>query len=297
MNRRLTNAVLHDLADIAEQAARSAGEIIVACRQEDIVPQHKQVGDSVASQVVTEVDYLAEDAIRTFLQPTCDTYGLALLTEETADDGRRHDRPAFWCVDPLDGTQSFVDGTAGYAVSIALVARDATPLIGIVVDPVEAVTYRAVRGEGASRNGAPLAMPVLDPRQPLSLQADSSFRQHHWRQATESRLSGIAERLGMPGSTVEYRTGAVMNACRVLENANRCYFKYPRAGAAGGSLWDYAATACLFNEVRAFASDLMNGQLDLNREDSTFMNHRGVLFASEQRIAEGILALYTELAD
>lgn len=296
MNHRLSHTVLHDLADIAEQAALSAGEVITSHRQEEIVAHYKPVGDSEASQVVTEVDYLAEDTIRNLLQPTCEAFGLALLTEESADDGRRHDRPAFWCVDPLDGTRAFVNNMPGFAVSIALIARDATPLIGVVFDPVRNVTYRAVRNAGAYRNGEPMQLPDIDPHQPLTLQTDFSFSQHRWLEETESGLASIASQLGLPGSTIAYRTGAVTNACNVLENANHCYFKYPRAGAAGGSLWDYAATACLFDEVGAFASDIMNGQLDLNRADSTFMNHRGILFASERRVAEGILALYAALS-
>ena len=41
----------------------------------------------------------------------------------------------FWCIDPLDGTLPFIEGKVGYAVSIGLVSRDGTPLIGVVCDP------------------------------------------------------------------------------------------------------------------------------------------------------------------
>ena len=169
-------------------------------------------------------------------------------------------------------------------------------MIGIVHDPVDHVTYRAIRESGAYLDGKRMLLPVLNPEEPLTLRTDYSFQQHPWRQETERGLADLADKLGLPGSMIEYRTGGVMNACGVLQNANYCYFKYPKSGATGGSVWDYAATACLFNEVGAFASDIMQKPMDLNREDSTFMNHRGLLFASENNIAQGIASLYKGLA-
>jgi 3'(2'), 5'-bisphosphate nucleotidase/myo-inositol-1(or 4)-monophosphatase len=296
MTITLPDPVLRELADLAGQAALSAGQIIASRRRTGATVRHKQVGDSEASQIVTEVDHLAQDAILALLRPTCATFGLALLTEEAPDDGERLEKPAFWCIDPLDGTQAFVNDTPGFSVSIALVARDATPLIGIVYDPVERVLYRATRNQGAFRADRRMQLPKLDPRKPLTLRADFSFRQHRWLKETEIGLAEIANRLGLPGSVIEYRTGGVINACGVLADANCCYFKYPRAGASGGSLWDYAATACLFNEVSAFASDIMRNRMDLNREGSTFMNHRGLLFAADERVAQGIADLYARLA-
>ena len=56
----------------------------------------------------------------------------------------------------------------------------------------------------------------------------------------------------------------------------------------GGSLWDYAATACLFGEAGAVVSDVHGDPLDLNRSDSTFMNHRGAVYATDLDLAERI---------
>ncbi len=56
----------------------------------------------------------------------------------------------------------------------------------------------------------------------------------------------------------------------------------------GGSLWDYAATACLFEEMGSFARDSFGEILDLNSRDSLFMNRKGVLFASHKEIINTI---------
>ena len=62
----------------------------------------------------------------------------------------------------------------------------------------------------------------------------------------------------------------------------------------GGSLWDFAATACLFHETGGVATDMQGGPLDLNRADSSFMNHRGVLFATDEALARRIRAMDSE---
>jgi len=104
-------------------------------------------------------------------------------------------------------------------------------------------------------------------------------------------LETIAEERGLNGLHSILHGGAAMNACWVLENAPACYFKFPKAQAGGGSLWDYAATACIFQEAGAIATDISGAPLDLNRLDSTFMNHRGILFATDSDLAKCIRAL------
>jgi 3'-phosphoadenosine 5'-phosphosulfate (PAPS) 3'-phosphatase len=70
----------------------------------------------------------------------------------------------------------------------------------------------------------------------------------------------------------------VLNAIRVLENGPACMLKFPKKEQGGGSIWDFAATACIFQEVGLSATNFIGGRLDLNRRDSTFMNHEGVLY-------------------
>lgn len=291
-----TDEQLERLTRQAIKAALSAGEVINAQRQSEIEVQHKQSGSSAASQVVTAVDYQAQAAILEILQPSCNEYDLALLTEESPDDGQRLKKAAFWCIDPMDGTLAFINNTPGFAVSIALVARDGTPLIGVVYDPVEQCLYHASHRRGAYRDGAPIRLPEADPGQPLILRTDFSFQHHPWLEQTRRELNDIARQLGLSGADIQFHIGAVMNACRALEIANCCYFKYPRSDNSGGSLWDYAATACLYREAGAIASDIHGRPMDLNRPDSTFMNHRGVLYTCHSAVGEKITRLHLALA-
>ena len=285
------------LSQRAISAARQAGQIISSYTHRPISVKSKTGGASLASQVVTEVDHLCQDVILQTLNPTCEFFDLALLTEESPDDLKRLEKDFFWCIDPLDGTLPFVETTPGYAVSIALVSRDGTSYIGVIYDPLELTLYHAVKGNGAFRNDKPLRMESSSvlPGQSLTLITDRSFKQHSLFSETVAELKNMATKMGYSGFSTILHGGAAMNACWVLENAPACYFKFPKLQDGGGSLWDYAATACLFLEAGASASDIYGKPLDLNRPDSTFMNHRGVLYTSDQEIVERVMDLYAML--
>jgi len=285
---KLSAVDLGELADIAILAATTAGHMVATSRPQDV--QHKVGGDSLASQVVTEIDVRAEGLILEALNLTLERYELGLLSEETADDGGRLSADYFWCIDPIDGTLPFIEGTAGYAVSIALVGRDGTPWIGVIYDPVEETLRHAIKGAGAFRNGEPWPTGQRSGGEVLSVFVNRSFRDADNHDAVMESLEQVAQDLGLTGIESQSIAGAVMNTCRALDNAPGCYFSFPKP-TGGASLWDYAATACLFNEVGAAATDVHGNPLDLNRADSTYMNHRGAVYATDEDLAERIRAL------
>lgn len=93
-------------------------------------------------------------------------------------------------------------------------------------------------------------------------------------------LQNKVEELGLD-SFVEMSGGAsVMNGIRVLENGPACMIKFPKKEIGGGSIWDFASTACLFQELGLRVTNFEGGKLDLNRKDSTFMHHEGVFYSN-----------------
>lgn len=284
---KLSSTELTELASLAIDAATAAGEMIAASRPKQI--QHKSSGGSLASQVVTEVDRRSEAIILETLNPTLKRFELGLLTEEQPDDGGRCSADYFWCVDPIDGTLPFIEGTPGYAVSIALVGRDGTPAVGVVYDPIGKTLVHAIAGSGVFRNGRPWEPPSPSGTE-LSLFTDRSFLSSESRDQITTALEQIARDMGLTGLHVDATAGAVMNACKVLANPLACYVKLPKQNG-GGSLWDYAATACIFSEAGAVATDINGQRFDLNRADSTFMCHQGIMFATNETLAQRIRAM------
>ncbi|MBT7853343.1 MAG: inositol monophosphatase [Opitutae bacterium] len=284
---------LKELTTHAVQAAREAGELIRSYQDREVEVLHKEGGDTYASQVVTEVDRKAQDAILQILGPPCEEFDLAVLTEESEDDGSRFEKKFFWCIDPMDGTLPFIRKEPGYSVSIGLVAKDGSPRIGVVYDPVHDVLWQATKGQGVQRNGELWTLDASS--QELTFTYDRSFVDRPERDRVLQTLEDYAHSIGLGKLVPTQFGGAVINACHALENSPGCHFKFSKPQEGGGSLWDYAATACLYEEAGAVVSDVHGDPLDLNRPDSTFMNHRGAVYATDQGLAERIREILVPL--
>ena len=70
---------------------------------------------------------------------------------------------AYWVVDPLDGTTNFAAGIPYWAISIARYERG-LPVLAILDVPPLRQRIVAIRGQGAWRNGKPLASPASQTR-------------------------------------------------------------------------------------------------------------------------------------
>lgn len=266
------------LTDIAIVAARSAAKIIQKYLSEDVVIIEKEGGTSQASQVVTAVDVACEKAILSHLLPSCNDFDLALLSEETEDNGSRFEKDYFWCIDPLDGTLPFIEKRAGFSVSIALVAKDGTPQIGVVLDPSTGNLYHAIKGHGAYKNG--VLWEIKCTNMHLTYVTDRLLKDTPNADKIDSLLNEKVKEYDLSGVKEIAGAGAVLNAIFVLENGPACMLKLPKKDLGGGSIWDYAATACIFEELGQTATNFAGEKLDLNRNNSTFMNHEGVFYGS-----------------
>lgn len=285
---------LRELGSLAAGAAREAGELIEQRVGSRFLVEGKEAGESLASQVVTEVDRLAEERILRALEASIEAFGLGVLTEERKDDGSRFEREAFWCIDPLDGTLPFVEGVAGYAVSIALVSRAGAPLVGVVYDPREDRLFEATKGCGARVDGQVRRLPERPlGAEVLAVFSDRSSRDDPRHAAVLSDLEAVS---GAGGVSNTVGMGAALNACSVLRGGKSCYFKLPKVERGGGSVWDFAASACILSEAGGVVCDLSGAALKLNPERSLFMNESGVLFASCEFLAERIRKTHSKIA-
>ena len=265
------------LLDLASKAAVEAGKYIFKRSSEEIEVHRKIGGESLASQVVTEVDEKAQEIILEILNPSLKKYDLALLTEESEDDKSRFEKEYFWCIDPLDGTLPFTEGKDGYAVSIALVSESGVSKIGVVFNPVCGDLYTAIQGQGAFKNGEKI---VLKNGESLTFLHDRSFLSEPNYNEVLRDLENKAKGLNLANLSVIFHCGSVMNAMNVIDFSPAIYFKFPKIKPGGGSIWDFAASSCICSEAGVFVSDYNGNSLDLNRIDSTFMNHRGVRYSS-----------------
>ncbi len=277
---------LIELCEVAKLAALEAGAFINASRDTNYEKLEDKKGLSEASKIVTEVDLKSQEIILKHLTSSCSKYDLGLLTEEKEDDQSRLEKDYFWSIDPLDGTLEFTKGNSGYAVSIALVSKEGESVIGVVAIPTTQDIYTSIKGNGVLKNGTaftanPKASPVLKVFADQSLKTGSGYNE------ALSKLNNVVKSMGCnEGFEISFGNGAVANAIEVMNNSCACYFKFPKSKIGGGCIWDFAATNLFFNELGLTASDIDGNPIELNNNVSIYMNHCGILFATNSEITQ-----------
>lgn len=231
---------------------------------EPVLQLTREVGDSLLQQrrsisrdqievkgqgdFVSRADRSAEEMLRAGLT------GMLGESVVMGEEGSPEERGGQWrwIVDPLDGTANYLMGFPIWAVSVALEDRRDDPdgfgprQLGVVHLPAVGITWHAVRGGGAFRNGEPI------------------------RVQQEAEISRISLATGFPFRVREKHLD------HYLELFTRLYVQIGdmrRAGAAAGDLgwvaegtfggyfemdlkpWDLAAGCLIIEEAGGIATD------------------------------------------
>lgn len=215
----------------ARQAAESVGAALMALRGVD-VPVHEAAGE----QVKTPVDDAAEAWTVAYLRARFP--GDRFLSEEAFERAAvEWDAPrAYWTVDALDGTLSFINGFDGFCVQIAYVV-DGEIRVGVVHEPVRRVTYWAVRQGGA------YVAAFGDRARHLVLEGRGQAAPPIFVDST--RPSGPVGRLRSRWSGGFLECGSIgLKICRVAEGAADIFAK-----ALNCKLWDLAPGDLILREA------------------------------------------------
>ncbi|MDG3041083.1 inositol monophosphatase family protein [Roseicyclus marinus] len=135
---------LEDLALLVE-AARGAGRIAARYFRDDPETWDKPDG----AGPVTEADIAVDEMLRDRLCAARPDYGW--LSEETPDNPERLQAERVFIVDPIDGTQAFIEGSSAFSHSLAVV-EGGVVVAAVVYLPIRGKLYAAARGHGATLN-------------------------------------------------------------------------------------------------------------------------------------------------
>lgn len=287
----LTSLQLEVLRKVAVDAAIKAGQYIQSQFDKNYSKDSKEGGDSLASQVVTEVDFNAQEIILRHLKNSILTYDFGLLTEEAEDDHSRVLKDFFWCIDPMDGTLPFTEHRTGYAVSIALVSKAGDPVVAAVYIPDLEDCYSSTKGKGVIHNNEPFIFERDPAEKTMHIYMDQSFKAEPNYQKIIEHFESQLELLNVNQLKINSSFGGVRNAIGVMASGRGCYFKFPKKRKGCGSIWDYAATRLFFEELSLHVSDAKGNRLHLNNQTTTFMNEGGILYSTDKQLTEFIIAL------
>lgn len=244
----MTATGLHDAPAIA--ARLEAAREVVTAMGVWLLSQRGRAWPSVEGprgQLKTAVDAQAEERLVGGLRRRFPAD--AFLAEEAVEQRGVPWRPAsaFWTIDALDGTRSFLEGFDGFCVQAAYVERGRVAL-GVIHEPVRAMTYWAVAGEGAFRQGPAAAAQLLRVADRAAWPAAPVFVDSR---PPRGAVAALRERVA--GRFLE--CGSIgLKICRVAEGAADLFAKQLAFG-----LWDAAPGAVILQEAGA-ALALWDGQ-------------------------------------
>ncbi|GAA1015610.1 inositol monophosphatase [Acrocarpospora pleiomorpha] len=138
-----------ELLPLAEQAVSIAREFLT-----ELPRTVTAKGDR---DMVTEVDYAIEQAVRDFLAG--ETPEIGFLGEEEGITGNRNG--LMWALDPIDGTANFTHGIPLFAISLGLIDNNRA-ILGVIDLPFLGSLYSAADGAGATCDGKPIHTSATD---------------------------------------------------------------------------------------------------------------------------------------
>lgn len=230
-----------DLALLID-AARHAGDIARKYFQNDPDVTDKPDG----AGPVTEADLAVNAQLETTLRLAQPAYGW--LSEETEDNTARLTTKRQFVIDPIDGTRAFINHSNDWAHALAVV-KEGEPIAAVVYLPMHDLMFAAAKGEGATVNGAPIAVTSTQMAQATVLAARPNYDPVLWRGGKP------------PEAKRAFRSSLAYRLCLVAQ------------GAFGGMLtlrpsweWDIAAGALIITEAGGTVTDQHGAPLQFNNQ-------------------------------
>jgi 3'(2'), 5'-bisphosphate nucleotidase len=260
--------------------ALAAGREIMAVRDQGFETLAKLDGSPV-----TLADHRAEQIIEHGLARLAPD--IPMIGEESVAGGRIPEYgERFFCVDPLDGTRGFAEGSLEFTVNIALVENGA-PTMGVVYAPATGELYA---GEPGRAFKASCDARSAKPRAPLAPIAAQATPPPQWRILASDR-SGRDTRTA---AFVRALNGAVAHSsssikfCRLAEGAADLY---PRFGEV--SEWDAAAGHAVLSAAGGGVMRLDGSPLRYGAREDGFLVRGFIAFAgaAAASAARGALVL------
>lgn len=225
----MSDGPINDHGDAARYAAAAAKLLLGlrAMQSEGDASSLAEAGDTEANRCLLELLHAEhpDDAV---------------LSEESADDPRRHDAERVWIVDPLDGTREFTEaGRTDWAVHVALWKRGRGVQIGAVALPARGVVI------------------ATEPAPSIPSRADRRLR----IVISRTRPPEVAVRLATALDAELVPMGSAgAKAMAVVEGAADVY-----AHAGGQYEWDSAAPVAVAAAAGLHVSRLDGGALEYNQ--------------------------------
>ncbi|MEQ9363295.1 MAG: inositol monophosphatase family protein, partial [Leptospirales bacterium] len=173
----------------------------------------------------------------------------AILAEESGRTEGGEAGGFLWALDPVDGTINYAHGLPLYSVSIGLLLNG-EPVAGIVSLPALHNRYRAVAGQGATRDGREIRVSATERIGRALVCTGFPYTRHRMMDTLLKGLESV-----LKNARGVRRTGsAAIDLCWLAEGRFDCYYEFNL------NAWDTAAGTVILREAGGTTSDYRGGR-------------------------------------
>ena len=242
----MNTALIEPVFDIANKV----GKVILNCRLDGL-----EITQKLNKTQLTQADIKAHKIMTQGLEEL--TPKIPVLSEESSHNHHFNSRnkwQSYWLIDPLDGTQNFIDNSDEFCINIAYIT-DHRPVFGLIYAPVLQTYFYAHKELGAFKQTRQQKTRLTHHvnHQPLRVTIghysdDNQLLQQHLKQLSDYQL---------------HRIGSALKFAYIAQGK---YDYYPKFGRC--SEWDTAAGVCLLECAGGQVVDLNGQQLCYNATSS-----------------------------
>ena len=263
----------------AEQVARRVGARVkeVLDNSEDIRVSSK----SGETDLVTEVDLWVEKEVKEELlkkYPDTSLVGEESVNELSCPMEEYLNNRQCWIVDPIDGTNNFVNGIPQVGVSIAFYDKG-SPKVGVVYDPARDEMFSARDGAGAFLNDKPIR--VSDKTSLIESIIATGFpyqkKKQDWQFCADTFMSYIKSVRG-----VRRFGAATLDGCWVACGRFDGFYEF------GLSPWDVAAIAVIIKEAGGQIGNLTDTPREFSLCEDSFIFAPPKVFDEMLSLMQGV---------
>ncbi|MFW9991137.1 MAG: inositol monophosphatase family protein [Candidatus Odinarchaeota archaeon] len=251
---------------VALEAIKEAQKVLLDFHGQDLDVEYKSKDNPVTKADIKTDKYLRETITSEF---PADGW----ISEEYRNDpATLQQKQRVWVVDPIDGTQDFLDKTGDFSICVALLV-DSRPAFGFIAKPVENKLYGAVHGAGATCNSKPIEVSHLKDLRNVSM-AVSNFEKR--RQLLESHLPDwMRKNVKKIGSTA-------LRMASVAEGTVDGFYCIWELG-----IWDICAPSLIVEEAGGKVTDLSGSPINWKKlRHPSFLASNGHVHASLLELLE-----------
>jgi 3'(2'), 5'-bisphosphate nucleotidase len=253
-----------------KKIAQQAGKEIMSFYSGEVKVYKKEDGSPI-----TKADLASNRIIEKELKK----FGYPIFSEESVDNKKRLESEKVWIVDPLDGTQDFIQKMDEFCVMIGL-AISGKPYLGVIYEPVSGRLYWGLKDKGAflEEKGKTKKLKVS------SVDNFSQMTIFMSRNHLGEKEIKLAKRLKMNPEEIG---SCGIKISRVAEGRGEVYIN----SSDKTSQWDTCAGAAILQEAGGMITDTEGQELIYNIEEphhlkgqivSNGLKHREIVEALEE---------------